>query len=122
MSSSPKKYNLAERILKILGQSEHPISAKDIEGELQHEFNKTSIYRQLEKLSSDHKISKIEMGRTTLFELDKDHHAHLLCVECGALNCLPGAVDMKSLLKNIDDKKVVELALNVRGYCDNCVK
>jgi Fe2+ or Zn2+ uptake regulation protein len=119
-ADTKKKYNLKKRIINILKDCQIPISAKDIEDKLQHEFNKTSIYRQLEKLSTDQTIRKIETTRATLFEIYNNQHAHFQCLNCSEVSCLELPQNFKLDYSSFQDLEIVDTSVDLKGICKNC--
>lgn len=83
---------LSAHILSIL-ENRHLLSAPDILGELEKNgiiVNKTSVYRALEKLTTDNLICKQTVaGETLVYELREAHHDHLVCEKCGKITKVP---------------------------------
>ncbi len=103
---------LSEAHLLTVGQM---IERLAISGE---NYNKTSVYRTLEKLEADHLICKETFGESeALYELRRDHHDHAVCTHCDkilAVKChhhnsakIPGF--------HADHHHTT-----VYGICDNC--
>jgi Fur family ferric uptake transcriptional regulator len=120
MSLTPKKYNLREKILTNLKQSQRPISVKDLQDKLNQEYNKTSVYRQLEILFKSKKVHKIETGKETLFEMDGHKHAHFQCIKCGLVKCifLPKEFDLG--LNELEGFQILDTSINIKGVCQIC--
>ncbi len=81
------KRNLDSLILSLLSEH-HLLSATEILdtlGENDHHYNKTSVYRSLQRLSEAGKICEHGFESTSKYELRGDHHAHLICQHCGKI-------------------------------------
>ncbi len=79
---------LAQEITSIL-KKHHLLSSRQL---LEHltragkSYNKTSIYRALETLSSEGKICGHDFsGAEVLYELREHHHDHVVCTDCGSI-------------------------------------
>lgn len=80
-----KKYRLTptrSQLLSILQSTRSPISAEDILKQLP--VNKTTVYRQLDKLVKQGLATPLLFSdRTTRYEsASRDHHHHLICTRC----------------------------------------
>jgi len=120
MTTTSKKYNLKERILTILKQSHTPHSVKDFQDDLNYEYNKTSIYRQLEGLFETGKVHKIETGKETFFELSNHKHAHFQCIKCNLIECILLPKNFNLDVKELEQFQILDISLDVKGVCKNC--
>jgi Fur family transcriptional regulator, ferric uptake regulator len=121
MPLTPKKYNLREKILTNLKQSQRPISVKDLQDKLNQEYNKTSVYRQLEILFKSRKINKIETGKETLFEMDSHKHSHFQCIKCRLIKCVLLPKDFNLSLNELEGFQILDISINIKGVCQSCV-
>jgi len=118
-------------ILDIFKNISKPLSALEIKKELlKNNFspNKTTIYRQLEKLEENWVLQSVVLNSwVKFFELKKDNHFHFTCNSCDWIFCLKD--------KNIDSSilnKKNELEgkwFKIKGFdffmswlCENCNK
>jgi len=120
MTATSKKYNLKERILTILKQSHTPYSVKDFQDNLHYQYNKTSIYRQLERLFETGKVHKIETGKETFFELSNHKHAHFQCIKCGLIECILLSKNFNVNLKELEQFQILDISLDIKGVCEKC--
>lgn len=113
---------LAQEIIALLGR-EHLLSAPQILEKLKDldmQYNKTSIYRALDKLLADEKICKQSLGDDTiLYELRSNHHDHVVCNNCKKVGVVPCHGDEKIAINGftIEHHHTVMF-----GTCDECVK
>lgn len=81
-------------------------------------YNKTSIYRALEKLRSEDALCEhLLPDGETRFELRADHHDHLVCTRCGKI----AVTDCRAALPpSIDGFITGHHHLTVFGTCAEC--
>lgn len=113
-------------IREILEKAKSPISAKIIVESCQKKIpsmNKTTVYRELEKLVASGTVTSMLSGnRELVYELSKadaDHHHHFHCTKCEKLVCL----DVCTM--NVDKmlpKGFVATShdLTIHGLCTKC--
>jgi Fe2+ or Zn2+ uptake regulation protein len=82
--------------------------------------NKTTIYRNLEKLEQEDKIRKVLLSDQKQFweknPLDNGH-CHLICEKCQKVEC----VELKSPISfPSNDFQTSKVELNLVGLCKNC--
>jgi Fur family ferric uptake transcriptional regulator len=84
---------LSEKIIALL-EKKHLLTAHEILAQLEKKgtpYNKTSVYRSLEKLLSSDTICRHEFNESEAsYELHGDHHDHVVCTTCGiveSVNC-----------------------------------
>lgn len=115
-----KKRNLNEQITNICEEN-HLLSAGLILEILKKEgrkYNKTSVYRALDRLVATGKLCQHFFGTSEAFyELRSHHHAHLVCEKCGNIqtaNCpLPK-------LKDTNNFRSDHHHLTIFGTCNYC--
>lgn len=81
-------------------------------------YNKTSIYRALEKLEEQGLICQhtFTTGETK-FELRQSHHDHLVCTECGLIQASESAIEVPTA---VGDFQVDHYHLSIFGLCSDC--
>ncbi len=87
--------------------------------------NKTTVYRQLEKLVQSGAVQELEFGDgKKRYEAARDgHHHHLVCNNCHAVTCFELDNDLQDLEKKIRFKKgfkVMNHNLEFFGLCAKC--
>jgi len=102
-------------------RSEHILTAPqlvELINQGDREYNKTSIYRALEKLSEDGLICKHSFGDNNIwYELRDSHHDHIVCTECSKVEAVHCQLDQPTRLKkyHIDHHH-----LTLYGVCPDC--
>jgi len=87
--------------------------------------NKTTIYRQLERLTNEGIVEHVHFeGRALGYELAKEHHHHLICNNCDKIEDLEIKNEDKLLsgLLNRKGFKPQSHHLEIFGLCTNCAK
>ena len=114
-------------IVSAIENSENHISAEDIYAQVVAKYpnvNVSTVYRTLELLEQLGLVTKTEMGvgRIMYHPLEKGHHHHLVCRECGNVIDLDESALTplkETLLRDyrfIDDLR----HLGILGLCTNC--
>lgn len=109
------------KIVKILNRTRKPVEVSLLVSKIG--VNKTTVYRQIEKLLSQGVIIEVELGDgKKRYELKSlEHHHHLLCKICGKLEDIE--LDEKQLLNEVAKKtkfKVESHNLEFFGRCIDC--
>lgn len=115
-----RKSVLPEKIISIL-EKNHLLTVSEMvqlfksNGE---NFNKTSVYRALEKMLKHGEVCKQNFSESeAVFELRNNHHDHAVCTNCEKVI----TVECKSnLVKNIPGFKVDHHHTTLYGLCENC--
>lgn len=116
-------------LLELFFRYETPLSAQIILrefGKVYRVVNKTTIYRELERLERVGLIGTVQLGdRTTYYELTiREHHHHLVCLHCEKVE----DVDIDEKIFLAEEKKVSREknfvisrhALEFFGLCKMC--
>jgi Fur family transcriptional regulator, ferric uptake regulator len=114
-------------IVDAIEHSENHISAEDIFKQVVAKFpnvNLSTVYRTLELLEKLGLVTKTEMGvgRIVYHPMEKGHHHHLICRECGKVISLDEAAltPLKESLQR-DYQFSAELRhLGIIGLCADC--
>ena len=85
--------------------------------------NKTTIYRNLEKLEKEGLIKKVILSDHKQFwemaQTNPDHqHYHLICQKCEKIECRDLDQNFQPQLSNFQTQKT---ELNLYGFCHNCI-
>jgi len=113
----------------VLLEATQPLSAKTILEKLKGKqiiVNKTTVYREIERLEKLGMLRSIELGdRQKYYELSSlGHHHHLVCLECDQVE----DVDLNETLLLRQEKKfteernfkVLHHSLEFFGLCQKC--
>ena len=116
-------------ILSAIENSDDHISAEDIYAQIATTYphiNISTVYRTLELLKRQGLVTETDLGggRVRYHPVDKGHHHHLVCQECGAIIDLDESVltPLKTVLLR-EYKFIADLRhLAIFGRCVNCSK
>lgn len=110
-------------ILNYLEKQNNPIDVFTIVGQLNKDADQATVYRILEILTQKGIISRLEFGEGKYrYELQKDHHHHLICTNCGQIDDIPGEF-LESFDEDVKEKKgflVKRHTLEFFGLCPAC--
>lgn len=116
-------------ILEFLSSKTEPISADEILLHIQTEHqtvNKTTIYRELFFLFDKNFIHEVEFGdgkKRYEIALNRPHHHHIICVNCGKVKDIPLEKELEGQEKMIEEVtkyKLTSHMLEFFGLCENC--
>ncbi len=117
---------IAENILQVL-KNRRPWSAPELLGALQGKrksLNKTTVYRALEALAADGRLSTVEFGDgVRRYELGDTHHHHVVCTSCGTVADVEIDEDLERQERAAAKKTgfmIRRHALEFFGLCPNC--
>ncbi len=120
-----RKTKAVEVLLKEFNSSSVAISAKALIEQLRDTFNKTTIYRVLDKLEDDGILHSF-LGKEGIKWYAKcngctstehnDVHPHFQCLNCGRVDCLSFTVP----LPQIPNRKIEVMQLLIQGRCEEC--
>lgn len=115
------KDDCGSKITKLLSNYSKPVDAGTLVEKLK--VNKTTVYRQIEKLVNNGVILEVEFGDgKKRYELRSlDHHHHLICNKCGKLEDIE--LDEQIVLNEVakkSDFKVESHSLEFFGLCVDC--
>ncbi|WP_405604944.1 Fur family transcriptional regulator [Polaribacter sp. Asnod1-A03] len=120
-----RKTKAVEVLLNTFNNSKEAISAKQLISQLNKTFNKTTIYRVLDKLEDDGVLHSF-LGKEGLkwyakckdcsATVHKDVHPHFQCLSCGRVDCLSVTV----AVPKIENRKVEVSQVLIQGKCEKC--
>lgn len=117
------------RVLEMIGNSSHPLSAQEIIEELNktREVNRVTVYRILELLVDKKLVERISAGdRSFRYGLapNANHkpHSHFYCIECGEMQCLsPDQINLDTqALKRSFLGLIERVEVRFDGICEDC--
>ena len=114
-------------VLSAIANSDHHISAEEIYAQVVAKYpyvNISTVYRTLDLLKRLDLVTETDLGggRVRYHPVDKGHHHHLVCQECGAIIDLDESV-LSSLQSHLlrEYKFSADLRhLAIFGRCANC--
>lgn len=111
---------LSNLIIELL-QREHLLTAPQLLEHLKNRelrYNKTSLYRALDKLLLQNIICKQNFGDNDIqYEVRSSHHDHLVCTNCGKINSVDCTL---SPPKEINNFLVDHHHVTYFGLCQDC--
>ena len=113
-------------VLETLLKNDKPICADYISKKLSGKINEATVYRILSLLEQNEIIKKIDFKKDcAYFELNNDHHHHIICVKCGLVEDFKESKEVEKLLEKVVGeskkfKKIKEHSLELFGYCKVC--
>ena len=122
-----RKTKAVEVLLNEFKNSSVAISAKMLINQLDTEFNKTTIYRILDKLEDDGVLHSF-LGKDGLkwyakctgcsATEHKDVHPHFQCLSCGKVDCL----EVKVVIPKIENRQIAFSQVLIQGKCEECIE
>ncbi len=115
-----------QAIVSILENAQKPLVAKYLLALLERKGlspNKTTVYRQLEKMEADGLVHKVFISdKEASYETRKEHHHHLVCGSCGKIEDVD-LYDEKFIKKLLTQKgfATIDHRLEIFGFCRSCV-
>ncbi len=116
-------------ILKVLSKEHAHLTSLQIFEEIRERLpavNQSTIYRALERLAQQGKVSISDMGTgSAVYELVSDgRHHHLVCQVCGRTFTI-GNEEVSKFFAEIQTQNQFEISTNhliLFGVCENCKK
>ena len=120
-----RKRNLKELLVSLLEEKHYagvPELLKILE-ERGESFNKSSVYRSIEKLVDEEKVCRHSFGTDKVYyELrhdEHDHHDHFVCQECDKIQAFECHLDVSNVPRGY---KAQHHHVTIFGTCDACSK
>lgn len=113
-------------VIKILSEIKHPETAQEIHKRLK-KLDLVTLYRTLTSFEKSQIVRRVDLHKDAVYyELNVNHHHHIVCTNCGKLEDFE-LCDMDKLTKRIvakasNFKTVSEHSLELFGVCNTCVK
>lgn len=114
-------------ILEILSKSKLPIRAEDIFNKVKNSVDEVTVYRTLSRFENVGIVRQVNLRKGSVyFELNDDHHHHLVCVKCGVIEDFKENNEIEKILGRIVEKssqfKIInEHSLELFGVCKACI-
>ena len=81
----------------------------------------SSVFRALRRLERDGEVLRIDLGDgKARFEAVGDHHEHVRCDRCGAIEAVPGCLVEESVVERRTGFAVTGHRLLFAGICPRC--
>ena len=98
-------------------------NASDIITKLSKNYNKSTIYRQLEKLAESQFLTKVTENNGTLYyEKNQEHdHPHFVCEICNAIKCFMNTKTIEISARILASENAVFInKIRFFGICNPC--
>jgi Fur family ferric uptake transcriptional regulator len=117
-----------DALISIFESHTSPLSVPDIMEQLAQKnisVNKTTVYREIEKLVNHAMIKPIHFGDQKIrYEIaHREHHHHIMCVQCKRVDDVQLTRDLLSQEKTIAKSmnyKILDHSLEFFGVCKTC--
>jgi len=120
-----RKTKSVEVLLNEFNNNSSAISVTKLVTKLNSRFNKTTIYRVLDKLEDDGVLHSF-LGKNGLkwyakcngcsADKHKDLHPHFQCLDCGKVDCLSFNIE----IPKISNRKIEFSQFLIQGQCEEC--
>ncbi|MCX6754597.1 MAG: Fur family transcriptional regulator [Candidatus Nomurabacteria bacterium] len=118
-------------ILNIFTKSKFPLNAFSVYSELSKDkknknINEATVYRTLSSLEKNDILKIVNLRKDSVyFELNNDHHHHIVCTICGTVEDFKENISIEKILSKIIEKstkfkKIKEHSLELFGICKVC--
>jgi len=113
-------------VIEIFLKNDKPISADFIFKKLKGGVDEVTVYRTLSSFEKCGIVKRVDLRKnSTYFELNNDHHHHIVCVNCGYIEDFIENIEIEKQLKNIVGKSIkfkniTEHSLELFGFCKAC--
>ncbi len=119
-------------ILKIFSKSKNPLNAESVYKKLkrtQKNINEVTVYRTLSSFTDNGILKRIDLRKnSTYFELVSEHHHHIICMNCDAVEDFKNLEIEKALERIVGKlsqfthkfKSIQEHSLELFGLCRVC--
>lgn len=116
-------------LLTFLSHSKKPLSAGEIQKQMNYTMDKVTLYRALEDFATSKIIGRVNLQDAAMYYefLHEDyHHHHIVCEKCGKIedieNCNQSNLQ-KEILKHSDSfASINSHSLEFFGICKTCAK
>lgn len=111
---------LSEKIVELLS-TKHLLTVQEMLKLLEKNgtpYNKTSVYRSLEKLLKAEKVCRHDFSNgESSYELHTDHHDHVVCTSCGIVESTDCKIKQSPRVSGFT---IDHHHLTLFGLCANC--
>lgn len=111
---------LSDKIIHLL-EKKHLLTVQEMLQQLEKNgtpYNKTSVYRSLEKLLTADKICRHDFSESeSSYELHTHHHDHVVCTSCGVVESTHCKIKQPLLVPGF---KIDHHHLTLFGLCTKC--
>ena len=119
-----KNTNPRLAVLEALSEIKHPETAQEIHKRLK-KVDLVTLYRTLTSFEEKQLVKRIDLHKEAIYyELNTDHHHHIVCIKCNAIEDFENSQIEKALVKIVKNsfkfKNVEKHSLELFGVCNTC--
>ncbi|PIR68342.1 hypothetical protein COU49_01335 [Candidatus Nomurabacteria bacterium CG10_big_fil_rev_8_21_14_0_10_35_16] len=117
-------------ILQIFYKNHTPLDAETVYRKLKNrktnsKINEVTVYRTLSAFEKTGILRRVNLKKdSACFELNNDHHHHIVCIKCHTVEIFRNSAIEKVLERIVENslkfKKVKEHSLELFGLCVKC--
>lgn len=114
-----KLSSLQNKIIKEIGASNKPLSAKEIHSCIK-DSDLVTIYRNLAKLVESNNLKELTFKKgESLYEINHDSHQHAICNVCGKIEHID--IDTSDIIRQLkeNDFDVDDIEIVIKGKCQS---
>ncbi|HVV15019.1 MAG TPA: Fur family transcriptional regulator [Candidatus Paceibacterota bacterium] len=113
------------RIIEALGAREKPMTVGEVAKGTKGKLNETTLYRALEAFAQAGIVRRVDLHHSHAhYELQKTHHHHLVCTNCGAVEdvaaCAVEPMEKVALRGSRTFASIMSHDLEFFGTCKTC--
>ncbi|MES2023889.1 MAG: Fur family transcriptional regulator [Patescibacteria group bacterium] len=113
-------------VLKILSETKHPKTTKDIFNKLKkNDIDLVTLYRTLSSFEEKKIIKRVDLQKDAVYyELNTDHHHHIICTNCDKVADFVDENHEKLITKALAQvknfKSITSHSFDLFGICNSC--
>jgi Fur family ferric uptake transcriptional regulator len=115
-------------VLKALSELKHPMTAQEIQRKLgKNKIDLVTLYRTLASFEEKQLVKRVSLKKDAVYyELDTDHHHHIICKNCSKVEDFENT-EIEKVLEEVIRKSskfkiIKDHALELFGVCNACIK
>lgn len=114
-------------IIEIFFKNSKPISADFIFNKLKKRIDEATVYRSLSSFEKSGILRRVDLRKEAIhFELNDNHHHHMICINCGEVEDFKENNEIERILGRIVEKSskfkiIKEHSLELFGVCKTCL-
>jgi Fe2+ or Zn2+ uptake regulation protein len=113
-------------VLSVFMENHKPMDANFVFNKINKKFNEVTVYRIISCFEKCGLLRKVDLRKESVFfEINEDHHHHMVCMKCGLVEEFEEGSDIEKILKKVvsgsrEFKNIKEHSLELFGYCKTC--
>lgn len=126
-ASGGRRTKVRQAVVAALSREGELVSASELLSRLERvgvPADRTTVYRELAFLKKSGIVREVGiLGRPSLFEIEGEHHHHLVCLDCGThrpVKIPPALCEQEKRLGKKEEFKITGHSLEFYGLCKKC--